>query len=98
LAAGRNPGFRWLVYDGDLVSFNANAGPTMPFGVGPRACFGRKLAYVQMKIFLVLVVWNFEIGDVGSDKLSRFDAMDTTTHKPKVCYVRPTPIEASAWI
>jgi cytochrome P450 len=85
---------RWLLRDGDAVLFNANAGPTMPFGVGARACFGRKLAYVQMKILLILVVWNFEIEELGNEELASFEAMDTTTHKPKVCYVKLTPIEA----
>jgi hypothetical protein len=87
---------RWLTYDKDEVSFNPHAGPNMPFGVGARSCFGRKLAYVQMKMLIILIVWNFRIEELADDTLSSFDAEDTTTHKPKVCYVKLTPVELSA--
>ncbi|KAM5377867.1 hypothetical protein ACJZ2D_004771 [Fusarium nematophilum] len=53
---------RWLVKDektGDEV-FDATAGPTMPFGLGLRGCFGRRLAYMELKMLTALLVWNFK--------------------------------------
>ncbi|QRV81352.1 cytochrome P450 family protein [Ceratobasidium sp. AG-Ba] len=42
---------RWLRPDG---TFNRNAGPSgNPFGIGHRACFGQRLAVMQLKIFIV---------------------------------------------
>jgi hypothetical protein len=41
--------------------FNPNAGPTHAFGTGPRGCYGIKQAYMQLKIFFILVIWNFEL-------------------------------------
>lgn len=53
---------RWLVKAEDgSVTFDANAGPCNPFGLGLRSCFGRRLAYIQLRIFLVMIVWNFEL-------------------------------------
>jgi cytochrome P450 len=87
---------KWLVRDekGE-VSFNANAGPTIPFGLGPRACFGKKLAYTLMEMMIALLVWNFEIGDPGNE-LSSFQAEDKLTHSPLYCFVKLNPIESSA--
>ncbi|TWU77832.1 hypothetical protein ED733_002267 [Metarhizium rileyi] len=51
---------RWLKATTDdkgreVTDFDANAGPILAFGKGPRACFGRKLAYLEMRIFFTLV-------------------------------------------
>jgi cytochrome P450 len=32
-----------------------------PFSVGPRNCLGKSLAYVEMKIILARVIWNFDL-------------------------------------
>ena len=53
---------RWLsISESDETSFNPNAGPTHAFGTGPRGCYGIKQAYMQLKIFFILVIWNFEL-------------------------------------
>lgn len=37
-----------------------------PFSVGPRNCIGRNLAYVEMRLVLCRVLWNFDMEMVGS--------------------------------
>lgn len=54
-----NPSFK---YGGGGGGGEGGATATMKnmiFSLGPRACFGRKLAYLEFRIWLVLVVWNF---------------------------------------
>ncbi|KAF4920523.1 Cytochrome P450 monooxygenase TRI13 [Colletotrichum viniferum] len=53
---------RWLVTNketGEQV-FDSAAGPTIPFGLGLRGCFGRRLAYMELKLLVTLLVWTFE--------------------------------------
>ena len=68
---------RWLVQrsegghgrDGSTITVDPNAGPTNSFGLGKRSCFGRRLAYTQFRIFLTMLIWNFELLDCP-EKLS----------------------------
>lgn len=79
---------RWLVEDEKgQSSFNASAGPTLAFSVGTRACWGRRLAYLEMRIIISLIFWNFELQPCPP-KLSRYDAEDQLAYKPKQCFVR----------
>ncbi|KUL92386.1 hypothetical protein ZTR_02481 [Talaromyces verruculosus] len=41
---------RWMV-NGD---FDPTAGPQMAFGLGTRACYGKRLVYVEMRIFIAV--------------------------------------------
>lgn len=88
---------RWLArdYEGNF-SFKANAGPFLSFGAGPRACYGRKLACLQLKLFISLLIWNFDVSDPGSAELSSFEAEDQLAHRPKVVYLNLTPVERSS--
>ncbi|KAF2251175.1 cytochrome P450 [Trematosphaeria pertusa] len=54
---------RWLVRkEGtDEVEFDANAAPQIAFGMGPRSCWGRRLAYLELRMVATLVVWNFDL-------------------------------------
>jgi cytochrome P450 len=53
---------RWMDVDADGNEvFNALKGPMLSFGGGPRGCFGKRLAYLEMRVVLTLVVWNFEL-------------------------------------
>ncbi|KAJ4422998.1 hypothetical protein N0V82_002392 [Gnomoniopsis sp. IMI 355080] len=86
---------RWLVpavagngagmFEG--MSFNQAAGPMMAFSLGPRGCFGRRLAYVSLKLLVTLIVWNFELLPCP-EELSSYKAHDNLTNRPDFCYVR----------
>jgi len=43
------------------VVFDSQAFPIQAFGLGPRGCFGRRMAYLEMKIFFTLVIWTFKL-------------------------------------
>ncbi|KAI8622988.1 cytochrome P450 [Xylariaceae sp. FL1651] len=78
---------RWIkVSERGIENFNANAGPSMQFGMGLRGCFGKRLAYLEIRILLVMLLWNFELRLVP-EKLRGYEAFDTLTHKPKKCYI-----------
>lgn len=78
---------RWIKTDdkGSDV-FDVHAGPVMQFGGGLRGCFGKKLAYLEMKFFVTLLVWTYELEQVPG-KLRGYEAFDSLTHKPKQCYM-----------
>lgn len=81
---------RWLVPskdDADREVFDATAGPQMAFGLGPRACFGRRLAYFELRMVTVLLFWNFELLRCP-DELSGYNGCVGLTVKPTQCYVR----------
>ncbi|KAI1135165.1 cytochrome P450 [Hypoxylon sp. FL0543] len=71
--------------------FDQAAGPLLTFGLGERACYGRKMAYVQLKILVTLVVWSFELHKCP-EKLSGYAASDKVTHVPQQCYARLSKI------
>lgn len=51
---------RWLG-DGDPRFANDDREAFQPFNLGPRNCIGRSLAYVEMRLILARVLWNFDI-------------------------------------
>jgi cytochrome P450 len=78
---------RWLTEgDNHNVVFNANAGPFISFGLGPRGCFGKRLAYLEFRMVLVLLIWNFHFkeleGQLGSQEIA-----EGLGSIPKYCYV-----------
>jgi cytochrome P450 len=78
---------RWIKTDEKGVdTFDVHAGPTLQFGGGIRGCFGKKMAYLEMRMFIALLVWGFDL-EVVPEKLRGFEAFDSLTHKPKQCYV-----------
>lgn len=79
---------RWLVTDDDGgIKFNPSAGPMLIFSLGPRGCWGRRMAYLEMRIVLTLIIWNFELLDVPGE-LGGWEAVDKIAHQPQKCYVR----------
>ncbi|KAF8599423.1 cytochrome P450 [Ceratobasidium sp. AG-I] len=74
---------RWLNSDG---SFNRTAGPNFSFGLGQRACFGQKLAMLQLKTFIATLSREFFFKDVPKE-VGAFDPVELTTRQPKICYV-----------
>lgn len=78
---------RWLVEseNGQLV-FNPRAGPTLAFGLGPRKCFGQRLAYMQIRNVMALLLWNFRFKKMEG-KFASKDAKLEMSAVPKYCYV-----------
>ncbi|RYP66003.1 hypothetical protein DL769_006160 [Monosporascus sp. CRB-8-3] len=79
--------------EGNLV-FDPKAGPFMTFSLGPRMCWGRRLAYLELRIVVTLLVWNFEFLPIPAE-LDSWDTYDLLIHKPRSCLVRlRTTLEA----
>jgi cytochrome P450 len=78
---------RWFVKDEfGNEKFDAQAGPHLAFGGGPRGCYGRKLAYLEMRVMLVMIIWNFELKKCPKE-LSSYADRDTLTRKPNQFYL-----------
>ncbi|KAL4748736.1 hypothetical protein BDW72DRAFT_214565 [Aspergillus terricola var. indicus] len=73
---------RWI-QDGQ---FSPGAAPQVAFGLGPRACPGRRLAYLEIKAVLIGVVWNFELLPCPLE-LSGYEKVVLATQKPKQCFL-----------
>ncbi|KAL0942969.1 cytochrome P450 monooxygenase [Colletotrichum truncatum] len=81
---------RWLhPVEGDDggVAFNPLSGPLLTFGLGTRGCYGRKLAYLEMRLFVTLIIWNFELLQCP-EELSSYKGVEGVTYKPQQAYVR----------
>ncbi|KAG8679888.1 hypothetical protein FRC08_016673, partial [Ceratobasidium sp. 394] len=74
---------RWLRPDG---SFNRAAGPNIPFGLGPRSCFGQRLAVLQLKVFAATLARAFIFKPVPAE-VDSWDAVELVTRQPKSCFV-----------
>jgi cytochrome P450 len=49
---------RWL---DDPLFKNDQKQASQPFAVGPRNCIGMNLAYVELRLIMARVLWNFEL-------------------------------------
>lgn len=79
---------RWLVEnEKSQIVFDANAGPNISFGGGARGCWGRKIAYIQMRTMTTLMVWNFNLLQVPEVLRTR-NAVDTILHEATDCFMR----------
>ncbi|KAL0943556.1 cytochrome p450 [Colletotrichum truncatum] len=80
---------RWFIGNEGEASyeFDQQAGPQLAFGLGTRGCFGRRLAYLELRILVTLIAWNFELLPCPKE-LSGYGAKEGLTYKPKDCYVR----------
>ncbi|KAF2207181.1 hypothetical protein CERZMDRAFT_102676 [Cercospora zeae-maydis SCOH1-5] len=79
---------RWLKKDANGNVFcDRDSGPANAFGSGPRACFGKKWALVEIKIILTLIFWHFELLPTPPE-LSSTRATDVLTHRPVQNYLR----------
>lgn len=78
---------RWLKPDGNGGKvFDPKAGPILSFGLGHRGCFGKRLAYLEMRMVLTLLIWNFQFKKLD-EPLNSHQMYDSITTKPKYCYV-----------
>ena len=90
---------RWLVRGPNgQYEFNTKAGPQAAFGLGTRGCYGKRLTYVESRILITLLVWNFEFLQCAP-QISRYTAKMTTANAPRDCFVRlrDLNVEATAW-
>jgi len=80
---------RWIVANAETgeEEFDPSAGPMMAFGGGPRGCFGRRLAYLELRIAVTMLLWNFEFLKV-SDELNSYEALDRITTLPKMANIK----------
>ncbi|KKY29302.1 putative cytochrome p450 [Diaporthe ampelina] len=78
---------RWLRATEEGTAFDPMAGPSLPFGAGPRGCFGKRLALQALRIQIALVVWHFELRRCPAE-LSGYNAVQRFAREPTQCYVR----------
>ncbi|KAJ0270297.1 hypothetical protein Brms1b_006615 [Colletotrichum noveboracense] len=83
---------RWLKPGPDGDEFDPQAGPFLSFSNGVRGCFGRRLAYIEFRILMVLTIWNLELCQVP-ESLQTFDAVDSLMTKPAKCYINVSEAE-----
>ncbi|KAI5368360.1 putative cytochrome P450 [Septoria linicola] len=82
---------RWLVVDEKVQeSLDNRAAPLQSFGAGIRGCYGKRLAYLEMRIIYTLIVWNLEILPLPSE-LEEFKSRDVFTHNAQNVRVRLAP-------
>jgi cytochrome P450 len=67
-------------------------GPTMPFGAGVRGCYGRRLAYLEFRVVVTLMVWRFEFLEPG-ERYDGWGVVEGATEAPRECYVRVRELE-----
>ena len=85
---------RWLVRKNDGegmlaedVDFNGAAGPQLVFGLGPRSCWGRRLAHMEMKTIIAMLVWKFRLLK-SPPELSGHAGLEGIARVPQQCYLR----------
>ncbi|KAM7219797.1 Cytochrome P450 [Rhypophila decipiens] len=79
---------RWLKDDGHGNQvFDSMAGPHLGFGLGIRGCYGRRLAYIEFRSLIVLIIWRFVLDKCGKEE-SGYEAIDGITRRPKKCFVK----------
>ncbi|KAG8950974.1 hypothetical protein FRC03_012680 [Tulasnella sp. 419] len=78
---------RWLTDgpNGEKV-FSANQGYSAPFGYGPRACFGQKLAMLEIKVMIATISLSFFLDRVPKE-LDGTDVRQVLVREPEQCYV-----------
>ncbi|KAJ4368080.1 hypothetical protein N0V83_006435 [Neocucurbitaria cava] len=80
---------RWLKAQAETgtETFDPMAGPSLPFGLGPRGCFGKRLALQALKIQFALIVWHFRLLKCP-EELSGYEAVQRFAREPVQCWLR----------
>ncbi|CAE6436606.1 unnamed protein product [Rhizoctonia solani] len=74
---------RWLTQDG---GFNRSAGPSFPFGMGQRSCFGQRLAILQLKIYIAIMSRVFFFKPAPPE-VNTWEVVELITRRPRMCYI-----------
>ncbi|KAF2855138.1 cytochrome P450 [Plenodomus tracheiphilus IPT5] len=80
---------RWLNEDG---TFDRDAVQMLPFSSGLRGCFGKRLALLELKIILTILIMRFEFPKLDK-RLSGYAAIDGLTRRPASCYIKPVYVK-----
>ena len=85
---------RWLVRKNNGkglsendVEFDGAAGPQLVFGLGPRACWGRRLAHMEMRTIIAMLVWKFELLETPP-AVSSHAGLEGIARVPQQCYIK----------
>ncbi|KAJ5443756.1 uncharacterized protein N7458_007628 [Penicillium daleae] len=79
---------RWLVRDENgNIEFDGSSYPQLAFGLGIRACWGRRLAMLELRIMTTLMVLKFELKDVPKE-LAGHEASYDISYRAKKGYLR----------
>lgn len=57
---------RWIDAEGTSQSPSDTSEMDLAFGVGSRDCIGRYLAWMQMRVILSRLLWNFDIAPISN--------------------------------
>ncbi|KAL2154606.1 hypothetical protein VTH82DRAFT_3282 [Thermothelomyces myriococcoides] len=65
---------RWLDETGPMgLRFDkSRQGAFQPFSVGPRNCIGKNLAYVEMRLILARLIWNYDLAFADEETPENF--------------------------
>ncbi|KAJ6779598.1 hypothetical protein PWT90_08380 [Aphanocladium album] len=82
---------RWLVTNAEgQETVDTTAWPASPFGMGRRGCFGQKLARLEIKIVVALMIWNFELLPCPGE-MSSYEETQPKMREPLHCFVSLGP-------
>lgn len=87
---------RWFVNKpgSDRQVFDATAWPNPTFGGGKRGCFGKRLAYLEFRMLLTLIVWDIEFLEVPK-QFSSWAGLPKVAFKPQQCIMRMRAVQQS---
>jgi len=77
---------RWLDSEG---AFNPKAGYSIPFGLGPRACPGKQLALVAVRIYIATINLAFFLDRVPEPLATYRGRLTGFSRVPVSCYIAP---------
>ncbi|CAG9945149.1 unnamed protein product [Clonostachys rosea f. rosea IK726] len=80
---------RWLVQDETTgkETFNPTALPSLAFGGGYRGCTGRKLAYMEFRIVVTLIILSFEFLELP-EELKTFSCKERIFRRPNTPHAK----------
>lgn len=98
---------RWLAHADDRSPYGAQLSNlrdfVLPFSIGPRACIGRNLAYMELSIVVAALVLAFEWEldgekheDTGFGEEGGLEVVERLNANPKELWVKAVPIPREA--